>query len=133
MNVVNVEEVVGVYLSIRAERENILRQYEAADALLKADMSEIERLLLGMCNDLNVNSINTSQGTVIRKVNERYICKDWDNFKKFILENEAVEMLEKRIHQGNFKQFMSEHEDDGLPPGVDVMREYNVSIRKSSN
>jgi hypothetical protein len=133
MNAVDIEEVVGAYLNIRSERDRVLKEYEAADALLKADMSEIERLLLSMCNEMNVNSINTSQGTVIRKLTERYICKDWENLKKFVLENQAVEILEKRIHQGNFKQFMSEHEDDGLPPGVDVMREYNVSIRKSSN
>lgn len=133
MSAVDIEEVVGAYLNLRSERDRILKEYEAADALLKADMLEIERLLLSTCNEMNVNSINTSQGTVIRRLTERYICKDWENLKKFVLENQAVEILEKRIHQGNFKQFMSEHEDDGLPPGVDVMREYNVSIRKSSN
>ena len=133
MSDVNVEELVGAYLSIRTERERLLKEYETADALLKKDLAALESVMLDVCNKVNADSIKTSFGTVIRKLNERFFCTDWDNFKDFVLENQAVELLEKRIHQGNFRQFMSEHEGDGLPPGVNVMREYAVSVRKSSN
>lgn len=133
MSNVNVEQLVEVYLTIRNERDRILKEYESADASLKADMSELEAMMLGVCNDVNADSIKTQHGTVMRKVNERFFCNDWDGFRKFVLENEAVELLEKRIHQGNFKQFLSEHEADGLPPGVNVMREFGITVRKSSN
>ena len=126
------EEVVKAYLAIRNERERILREYEAQDAKLKDDLKKIEAVLLDVCNTINADSIKTSLGTVMRKLNERYFCSDWDNFKKFVLENEALELFEKRIHQGNFKQFMEGHEGDGLPPGVNVMREYGVTVRKAS-
>jgi hypothetical protein len=130
---VDVEELVSAYLAIRSERERILRQYEVEDANLKSDMAEIEAMMLAVCNDVNADSIKTQHGTVMRKLNERFFCNDWDGFRKFVLEHEAVELLEKRIHQGNFKQFISEHEGDGLPPGVNIMREYGISVRKSSN
>ena len=86
--------------------------------------------MLAICNDTNADSIKTQNGTVIRKMNERFYCNDWDNFKKFVLEHQAVELFERRIHQGNFKEFMSEHKDDGLPPGVNVMREFGITVRK---
>lgn len=133
MSNVNTEEVVGAYLNIRTEREKILREYEAKDAKLKEDMAKIEALLLEICNNINADSIRTSHGTIMRKLNERFFCQDWENFKKFILENEALELFEKRIHQGNFKQFMADHDSDGLPPGVSVMREYGITVRKASN
>ena len=133
MSDVNVEELVSAYLSIRTERERLLKEYEAADALLKKDLAALESVMLDVCNKVNADSIKTAHGTVMRKLNERFFCTDWDHFKDFVLENQAVELLEKRIHQGNFRQFMSEHEGDGLPPGVNVMREYAVSVRKSSN
>lgn len=133
MSNVDVEELVGAYLAIRREREHLLRQYESADAALKADMAEVEAMMLAVCNEVNADSIKTQHGTVMRKLNERFFCNDWDGFRKFVLEHEAVELLEKRIHQSNFKQFLSEHEGDGLPPGVNVMREYGISVRKSSN
>jgi len=132
MNSINTEEVVGAYLNIRTERERILREYEAKDAKLKEDMAKIEALLLDVCNSISADSIRTSHGTVMRKLNERFFCQDWENFRKFVVENEALELLEKRIHQGNFKQFMADHENDGLPPGVSVMREYGITVRKAS-
>jgi len=129
---VNTEQMVDAYLAIRTERERILREYEANDARLKEDMAKIEVALLGVCNEINADSIKTTSGTVIRKLNERFYCSDWDNFRKYVLENEAVELLERRIHQSNFRQHLSETEQDGLPPGVNVMREFGITVRKVS-
>lgn len=132
MNTNNTDELVEAYLVIRSRRENLLREYELADSALKEDMAKLETRMLEMCNAVNADSIKTQHGTVMRKLNERFFCQDWENFYKFVLGNEAPHLLERRIHQGNFKEFMKEHENDGLPPGVNVMREYGVSVRKSS-
>ena len=129
----NTDELVSAYINIRGQREKLLREYEDADKALKADMAQIEVVLLELCNSVNADSIRTTHGTVMRKLNERFFCQDWDNFYKFVLENEAPHLLERRIHQSNFKEFLSNHGDDGLPPGVNVMREYGVTVRKSSN
>jgi hypothetical protein len=133
MNAVNTDELVSTYLSIRAAREQLLRQYEEQDAALKKDLGQLEGALLDICNHLNANSINTAHGTIMRKTNERYYCNDWDNFSVFVRENNLVHLLEKRIHQGNFKLYLEDvNKDDGLPPGVNVMREFAISVRKSS-
>ncbi len=129
---INLDETVEAYLAIRGERDRIRQEYEEQDAALKADMAHLEAALLEICNTINANSINTKRGTVIRALKERFICSDWDNFKTFIRENDAVDCLERRIHQGNFKTYMEEHEGEGLPPGVNVMREFAITIRKSS-
>jgi hypothetical protein len=128
----NTDELVSAYLGIRSRREQLLREYETADAALKEDLAKLEAVMLEMCNAVNADSIKTKHGTVMRKLNERFFCQDWDNFYKFVLENEAVQLLERRIHQGNFKEFLKEHESDGLPPGVNVMREFGISVRKAS-
>jgi len=132
MSNVDVNELVEIYLEIRTKRDEIKRQYEAHDLELKSDLEELEAAMMNVCNEMNVNSINTNHGTIIRKLNERYVCSDWDNFRQFVLENEAVDLFEKRIHQGNFKQFMEDHKDDGLPPGINVMREFDISVRKAT-
>jgi hypothetical protein len=129
---VDIEELVGAYLNIRSARDLLRTKYEAEDSELKSEMLELETVLLSACNEVNANSINTSYGTVIRKVTERYSCSDWDGFKQFVLDNDAIDLYEKRIHQKNFKTYLEENPDDGLPPGVSVMREYGVSVRKSS-
>lgn len=129
---IDTEELVGAYIAIRTQREVLLREYEEKDKALKADMSQLEAAMLDVCNQINADSIRTSHGTVMRKLNERFFCQDWDNFYKFLMEQEAPHLLERRIHQSNFKEFMKDHENSGLPPGVNVMREYGVTVRKSS-
>lgn len=129
----NTEQLVEAYVNIRDERARILRDFEMKDAELKQDLEQLKIVLLSACNEVNADSIKTAQGTVMRKLNERFFCNDWDSFRKFVIDNDAVELLERRIHQGNFKQFMSGHEGDGLPPGVNVMREYDITVRRASS
>lgn len=132
MSTQNVEELVNIYLTIRNAREKIKSDYEEADKAMKDDLSVIEQELLAVCNDTNTNGFKTSGGTVTRKLNERFYCNDWDNFRTFILDHQAVELLERRIHQGNFKEFLAAHQAEGLPPGVNVMREFGIVVRKAS-
>ena len=127
------DDLVNVYLTIRNEREKLKASWEVQDGELEQDMKSLEQSMLTICNDTNASSIRTESGTVIRSLKERFTTNDWDNFKKFVLDNEAIDLLERRIHQGNFKEFMAEHQGEGLPPGVNVMREFTIVVRKPSN
>jgi hypothetical protein len=132
MSKYNTEELVTAYISLRNERAKLKEDYEDADSKLVKDMDQIEQVMLEICNEVGADSIKTSVGTVMRRVNERFYCTDWDNFKNYVLENEAVELLERRIHQGNFREHMTQIEGQGLPPGVNVMREFGITVRKAS-
>jgi len=127
---IELDELVKIYLTIRREREILAQQFEAKDAELKSEMASIEHVMLAECNSINAESIKTGNGTIIKSLKESFVCGDWDNFKTFILENQAVELLQQRIHQSNFKEFLSQHEHDGLPPGINVLREFNIVVRK---
>jgi hypothetical protein len=127
------DDLVNVYLTIRNEREKLKASWEVQDGELEQEMKVLEQSMLTVCNDTNASSIRTESGTVIRSLKERFTTNDWDNFKKFVLDNKAIDLLERRIHQGNFKEFMAEHKDEGLPPGVNVMREFTIVVRKPSN
>ena len=129
----NLDDLVKIYLTIRTEREKLKSGWEVEDGELEQEMKLLEQSMLTVCNDTNASSIRTESGTVIRSLKERFTTNDWDNFKKFVLANEAIDLLEGRIHQGNFKEFMAEHKDEGLPPGVNVMREFTIVVRKPSN
>ncbi len=129
----DMNELVKAYLTIRNEREKIESEYKERDMQLQADMAVLEREMLAGCNDMKVESLRTDSGTVIKSLKERYTCADRDNFNKFVLETGAVELFEARLHQGNFKEFMSERHHEGLPPGVNVMREFTITVRKPTS
>lgn len=127
------DELVKVYLTIRSAREKMKAEWEVQDRALEDEMKVLEQNFMVTCNESNAKSIRTNNGTVIRKLNERFTVADGESFRKFVLENEAVDLLEARIHQGNFKEFIKERQDNGLPPGVNVMREFTIVVRKPSN
>lgn len=129
----NLDELVKTYLTIRSEREKIESEWKAKDQEFKNEQTLLEQQMLGICNESNATSIKTEEGTVIKSLKERYTLSDRDSFNKFVREHDAVELFEARLHQGNFKEFMAEHVDDGLPPGVNVMREFTIVVRKPTS
>jgi hypothetical protein len=126
------DALVETYLTIRRKRETLKADYESADSELKEDMTRLEQALLAICNETNVNGLKTTHGTVTRTVKDRFFCTDWDHFKKFVELEGSIDLLERRIHQRNFKEFMANRESSGLPPGVNALREYDITVRKAS-
>jgi hypothetical protein len=126
----DMNELVEAYLTIRNERDRIEAEFKERDLALKSEMVVLEQAMLAGCNEMKVESLRTTSGTVIKSLKEKYTCSDRDNFNKFVLEHDAVELFEGRIHQSNFKEFMSERQNEGLPPGVNVMREFAITVKK---
>jgi hypothetical protein len=124
----DVDKLVSVYVKIRDKRAEIQKAYEAEDSELKLKLETIESALLGMCKDHDVESLRTLHGTATRVVKERYWSADWDAFKEFVREHDAVDLLEKRIHQGNFKEWVEAHPDVVAPVNID--RRYGITVRR---
>ncbi len=124
------EKLVKTYVAIRDERNKLAREFEAKDKDLANDLVSIEQALLSSCNEIGADSIRTGFGTVIKSTKENFVCGDWVNFKEFIKNEDAIEILQQRIHQGNLKEFLSNREDEGLPPGISTMREFKITVRK---
>ena len=131
--VVKLDSMVKTYLTIRDEKERLAREYDMKDRELANDLAQIEQVLLSSCNDINADSIRTSVGTIIKTTRENFVCSDWDNFKDYVMEHQAIELLQQRIHQANFKEFLNGREEEGLPPGISTMREFKITVRKPSS
>lgn len=127
------DEMVKAYIAIRTARENLYRQYKTKDGELDAELTQLEQVMLDECNNLNVESVRTNNGTITRTVKEQFSCNNWDEFKQYILENNALELLQQRIHNGNFTEHMANHEGEGLPPGINSVREFSVVVRKPTS
>ena len=117
---------------LRRERERVAFEFKMTDEKLRDAQAEIEAKLLALCTEHNVDSMRTKNGTVMRSIKSRVHVLDWDAFYDYVLENKAPQLLQKRVHESNFEEFMSERRQDGLPPGVNVAREYSITVRKPS-
>ena len=124
-----VEKLVSAYRKLRAAIAEEEEAFEARVADLKEKLDYVSNELLEFCRDQNVDSVKTPAGTVSRRVQTRYWTTDWDQMYDFIGKNNAPFLLEKRIHNGNMKQFMEEN-PDALPVGLQVDNKYVVHVRK---
>ncbi|NBW11693.1 MAG: hypothetical protein EBR82_27045 [Caulobacteraceae bacterium] len=126
---VSVEKLVKVYLRIKQKRSELSAEYEAQDAKLQLQSDKIKKALLAHCKEHDVESVRTAEGMFYRSVRTNYWTSDWESLHKFVLEHGVPELLEKRIHQTNIKQFLQDN-PDLLPPGLNVDSEYTVTVRK---
>ena len=130
---VKLEELVKAYIAIRNKRDANAREFDAKDKELKAELAQLDQVMLNSCNEIDADSIKTNSGTIIKTMKENFVCSDWDNFKQYIVQEDAIDLLQQRIHQTNFKEFLSNRTDEGLPPGISSMKEFQIVVRKPSN
>jgi hypothetical protein len=126
----SVDKLVSVFIKIRDARDAERREWEAKEAEYNEQLDLINAELLEICKDANATSIKTKHGTAIRTVKTRYWTNDWDQFYKFMIENNAPELLEKRIQQTHMKEFLEEN-PDVLPAGLNVDSQYTITVRRS--
>jgi len=129
---VKLEELVKAYIAIRNKRDANAREFNAKDLELKAELAQLDQVMLSSCNEIEADSIKTNSGTIIKTTKENFVCGDWDNFKQYVMQNDAIELLQQRLHQTNFKEFLSNRTDEGLPPGISSMKEFQIVVRKPS-
>lgn len=126
-----IADLVAVYRKLRgviAEEEEL---HEAKVKDLKEQLEIVSAELLNFCNEQNLDSVKTPAGTISRRVQTRYWTTDWEQMSNFIVEHNAVHLLEKRINNTNMKQFLAENPDT-LPIGLQVDNKYVIQVRKPS-
>jgi len=126
----SMEKLVSTYIKIRDARDDIKREAEEKIKEMEAEMQMLSGAMLDLFKEQGIDSAKTPFGTAYRSVKSRYWTNDWEGMYDFIHENDAYELLEKRIHQSNMKQFLEEN-PDLLPKGLNVDSEYTVTVRRS--
>lgn len=121
-----IEKLMQAEINIRdaiADLENQVKD-------LKAKRETIQSALNDICRQMNVDGLKTSVGTLTRSIKTRYWTDDWPSMYQFLKEHDALELMEKRIAQGNMKTFLAENPDI-LPPGIQQQNEFSIVIRRN--
>ena len=123
-------QLVKVYIKIRDARERKVKQHEEELAVLEQQLDVVEQELLAICKATGQDGGKTENGSFTRTVKTRYWTSDWDSMYQFIKNHDAPELLERRIHQGNFKEFLQDNPDK-MPEGMNVDSRYSITVRRA--
>ena len=126
---VPMDKLAKIYQKIRALVQAWTTEYETQLDELKAQQQEVANEMKNRMQKLGMASVRTTEGTIVLGQKTRFFTSDWDSFKQFVLEHEVLDLFEKRIAQGNMKQFLEEN-PGVVPPGLNSDSEVTITVRK---
>lgn len=126
---VTMDRLARVYIKMRDKRAEMTAAFEKEDAAIKEQQEEVANAMKDILHKTGGESMRTQYGTVALKTNTRYYVQDWDAMSQFIIDNQAVYLLEKRVAQRNMSEFL-ESNPGVAPPSLNTMSEVTVSVTK---
>tara|TARA_R100000935_G_scaffold26878_1_gene47007 strand:+ start:298 stop:687 length:390 start_codon:yes stop_codon:yes gene_type:complete len=122
---ITADNLAAMYLKMREAIQN--KEEEIKE--IKEEQETVTAKLLALCEEQNTDGLTTPSGTISRRVLSKFWTSDWEKMYEFIKEHDATHILEKRIHNGNMKEFLAEN-PDLCPNGLQSDRKYVISVRK---
>jgi len=126
---VPMDKLAKVYRKMATKIQQLTREYETQVEAIKAQQDVVKIALKDQMLKLGVKSVRTDQGTVVLSTVTNYNTQDWDSFKEFMKQYDALDLVQQRISQLNMKRFLEEN-PGVVPPGLNSMTEYGISVRK---
>jgi hypothetical protein len=126
---VPLDRLAKTYCKIRDAKAALTTQYDTELAKLDGQLEIVAAAMKEHMKAAGVTSVKTEQGTIILSKQTRYSVQDWDAFKAFVVEHNALDLFEKRMAQKNTEQFLEENPDVAIP-SLMTDSKYVVSVRK---
>lgn len=124
------DKLVRVYIKIRDAKAARAKQLEDEIADLDKQLDAVESELLELCKSTGQDGGKTQHGSFRRSVKTRYWTSDWDKMYQFIKDNDAPELLERRVAQTAFKEFLASNPDK-MPEGMNVDSRYAITVTRA--
>lgn len=127
---VNIDDVVATYMKLRSQKDAIEAEVKDNVSVIKSKMEKLEAWIKDQADQQGVTSFKTKHGTAFLTTTDYAQVGDWDAVLNFIRDNEAFDMLEKRVSKIAVRGYI-EH-TKSVPPGVNYGTKLEVNIRKPS-
>lgn len=125
---VTVDSAIGAYMMLRRKKEAIEAKVKDEVSEIKAKMEKLEAWIKQQADTMGVTSFKTPHGTAFLTTTDYANVADWDAVLTYIRENEAYDMLEKRISKMAVRGYIEQNK--AVPPGVNYGTKLEVNIRK---
>jgi len=126
---VPLDKLAKIYRKIRDKKSALQAAFDTELAALDEQLDVLSSSMKDQMVEAGVTSVRTAEGTVILSTKTRYTVSDWEAFNTFIMQHEALYLLEKRVAQTNMATFLKENPETVIPT-LNSNSEYSVSVRK---
>jgi hypothetical protein len=126
-----VDQVIEAYLKYRNKKEALEADIKDQVKELKEKMAKLEAWIKEKADTDGVTSFKTTHGTAFLTTTDYANVADWDSVLNFIKENEAYDMLEKRVSKTAVRGYIDQNK--AVPSGVNYGTRIDVNVRKPAN
>lgn len=126
---VPMDRLAKVYIKIRDRVSELTKDYDTAVAELKGQLEQVSNVMKEQLRANGELSSKTAYGTVSLITKTRFVAQDAEAFRAFVLEHQAIDLLEMRIVQKNMSAFL-EANPGVVPVGLNTLSEVVISVRK---
>lgn len=124
------EELVAKYLKIQTSIRELEKKHREQMMALETEMEVVTKKILDVCEKNKTDQIETPAGTVCRKQKVSFAVKDWDAMARLIKKYSAIQLLEKRVHVSNMKEFLLNNPDVKTDDYIDVKKTHTLTVSK---
>ena len=125
---INVDDVIATYVKLREQKAVIEAEAKQKVAAFVAKMDKLEAWIKEQADAQGVTSFKTKHGTAFLTTTDYANIADWDAVLNYIRENEAYDMLEKRVSKTAVRGYIDLNK--AVPPGINYGTRLDVNIRK---
>jgi hypothetical protein len=123
-----VDDVVALYVRLRNEKSAIRAKLEEEVGVIDAKLDKLEAWIKNKADEQGVTSFKTNHGTAFLTTVDFASVEDWDAVVKFVKDNDAYDMFEKRISKTAVRGYIDAHKS--VPSGVMYGTRLEVNVRK---
>lgn len=121
--------LLKLFIGLRDRRAQRKAAYDEDDASDKDKQNKIEVEFLRRFQERGIDNVSARDvGTAYKSTRASATVADWDAFLEHVQENDAWEMLERRVNKTAVEQFKAVNDD--LPPGVNWSETQVVNFRR---
>ena len=125
---IKVDDVIATYMKLRGQKEAVEAEVKEKVSVIKAKMEKLEAWIKEQADAQGVTSFKTKHGTAFLTTTDFATVADWDAMLTFVRENDAYDMLEKRVSKTAVRGYIEQTKT--VPPGVNYGTRLDVNIRK---
>jgi len=125
---VTVDAVIKKYMKLREKKALVEATVKEELDKIKADMTKLEAFLKAKLDADGLTSFKTEYGTAFLTTTDFANVDDWDAVLRFIREEEAYDMLEKRVSKTAVRGYIEANKE--VPPGIKYGTKLDINVRK---
>ena len=125
----DISKRVDQYVRLRDQIKKLDDEHKEQMKPYREALDKLNSVLLSHLIDIEGDSVRTQAGTVYRTAKKSASLADPDAFMRFVIGNEAWDLLDRKANVTAVADFIEENE--ATPPGVNFSTTYIVGVRRS--